>query len=286
MRMRSPGERVFAALNYTFFVAVGVAMIYPFWYVIMFSLSGTTDFASAYVVPLQPTLDTYRRVLSYGRVFDGYRNSFVVVAGGTGISMTLTTLLAFALSRRGVPLRKLVLSFVVFTMLFNGGMIPTYLIVRSYGMVNTLWALILPQSVIVYNMFIMMRFFANIPDSLIEAAVIDGYNDFQVLLRIVLPLSRAVLAAVSLFYAVFYWNAFLPGLIYLNDVSKYPIQTYLFTMIKSEEAAMNQGADIIATLPEGLKMATAFLTVFPILLLYPFLQKHFISGVMLGSVKG
>jgi putative aldouronate transport system permease protein len=284
--MRSTGERVFSVINYGFFAIVGLIMVYPFWYVTMFALSGRIDLSSMYLWPLEPTLATFRRVISFGRVFDGYRNSLIVVGVGTAISMALTTLTAFPLSRKDMPYRRLFTGFVIFTMLFNGGMIPTYLVVRSYGLVNTLWALMLPQSVIVYNLLIMTRFFANIPDSLIEAAVIDGYNDFRILLSIVIPLSHAVLAAIALFYAVFYWNAFLPGLIYLNDAAKYPIQTYLYAMIKSSESTVEQGQDVIGALPESLKMATAFLTIVPILLVYPFLQKYFISGVMLGSVKG
>lgn len=285
MKRMTSGERAFSVFNHVFFVSLALLMIYPFWYVLMLSLSGLVDLSSPYLVPLKPTAAAYVRVLSLGRALAGYRNSAIVVLAGTGISMTLTTLMAFPLSRRTMPFRRAVLWVATFTMLFNGGMIPTYLVVRAYGLLNTLWALFLPQAVSVYNLLIMMRFFMNLPDSLIEAAVMDGYNDFQMLLTLVVPLSRAVLAAVGLFYAVAYWNAFFPALIYLTDVTKYPIQTYLYTIVKDAQAAFERGPHLISELPEPFQMATAILTMLPIILVYPFLQRHFISGIMLGSIK-
>lgn len=282
---KTTGDKLFAAVNYTFFALLCLTMIYPLWYILMFSFSSEANFRSFYLLPEGFTLDVYAKVFEDGRVFTGFRNSVVIVAIGTAISMTLTVFAAFPISRRSMFGRKAVTTFIVFTMIFNGGIIPTYLVVRAYGMVNTLWALMLPQAVIVYNLLIMRSFFANIPDSLIESAHIDGYNDIGILFRIVLPLSKAVLAAVGLFYAVFIWNGFLPGLIYINDADKLPLQTVLYNIVKAQQAT-DAGSNVLAMLPESIKMATAFLTVLPILLVYPFLQKHFVKGVLLGSVKG
>lgn len=278
-------DKVFAAVNYLFFGLLCLTMIYPLWYILMFSFSSEANFRSFYLLPQGFTWDVYEQVFEDGRVFSGFRNSVIIVTIGTAISMTLTIFAAFPISQRYMYGRKFVTTFILFTMIFNGGIIPTYLVVRSYGMVNTLWALILPQAVIVYNLLIMRSFFANIPTSLIESAYIDGYNDIGILFRIVLPLSKAVIAAVGLFYAVFIWNGFLPGLIYINDADKLPLQTVLYNIVKASQVT-DAGSNVLAMMPEAIKMATAFLTVLPILLVYPLLQKHFVKGVLLGSIKG
>lgn len=279
------GEKAFRVANGIFFVIVAVTMLYPLWYILMFSLSESHELSSLYLWPNGLSLRSYETIFREGLVVTGFRNSVVVVAAGTAISMALTILAAYPLSRRSFFGRKQFMAFVLFTMIFNGGMIPTYLVVRSVGMVNTLWALFMPKAIIVYNLLIMIRFFANIPDSLIESAYIDGANDGWILFRVILPLSTAVLAAIGLFYAVFNWNAYLPGLIYINDAVKKPLQTLLYEIVKGSES-FEHTTDTIGILPESIKMATAFVTVVPILVVYPFLQKYFVKGVMLGSVKG
>jgi ABC-type glycerol-3-phosphate transport system permease component len=207
----------------------------------------------------------------------------IVTAGGTSIAMVLTTLTAFALCRRDLPGRKIFMRLIIFTMIFNGGIIPTYIVIRGYGMINTLWALILPSSISVYNLIIMMRFFRQIPESLLEAAFIDGHNDFSIFTKVVLPLSKPILATITLFYAVSYWNAFLPGLIYIHTRALQPIQVVLYNMVKVQ---IDTDVDsLMALMREPMKMAVAVAAIVPILILYPFLQRYFISGVMIGSVK-
>jgi putative aldouronate transport system permease protein len=282
---QTTGEKIFSAINYLLFGLLCLTMVYPLWYILMYSFSSEANYQSFYLLPEGFTLDVYAKVFEDGRVFSGFGNSVIIVTVGTAISMMLTIFAAFPISQRYLYGRRLVTTFFVFTMIFNGGIIPTYLVVRAYGMVDTLWALMLPQAVIVYNLLIMTRFFAGIPESLIESAYIDGYNDIGILFKIVLPLSGAVLAAVGLFYAVFIWNGFLPGLIYINDPKKLPLQTVLYKIVKAQ-VATEMGSNILAMMPEAIKMATAFLTVLPILLVYPFLQKYFMKGVMLGSIKG
>jgi putative aldouronate transport system permease protein len=282
---QTTGYRVFTVFNYTFFVLLGATMVYPLWYMLMLSLSSEYAVSTLYLWPQGFTLDVYRQIIEAGNVFVGYRNSFIIVTLGTFISLTVTVFAGYALSRRWLYGRRVISTLIVFTMLFNGGIIPTFLVVRSYGMVDTLWALMLPTAVNVYNLLIMTRFLANIPDSLVESAYIDGYNDIAILFAIIIPLSKAALAVVGLFYAVFTWNAFFPGLIYINDNNKYPLQTILYLLVKSS-VSMEQDSSVLSALPESIKMATAFMTMVPIMLVYPFIQKHFVKGVMIGSIKG
>jgi putative aldouronate transport system permease protein len=282
---RSAGEKAFEAVNYAFFFLIALVMIYPLWYVLMYSFSAEADYQSLYLLPKGLSFQPYVEVFKDGRVFHSLRNSLFIVTAGTAISMVLTIFAAFPLSRSSMWGRKYITAFIVFTMLFDGGLIPTYLVVRSYGLVNTLWSLFLPQAVIVYNLLIMTRFFANMPASLIESAHMDGANDITVLFRLVLPLSKAVLSAVGLFYAVFIWNGYLPGLIYIQDAAKLPVQTMLYLIVKSADTMQSSGTSRGLVL-EAFKMAAAAITVLPILLVYPFLQKHFVKGVLLGSIKG
>jgi ABC-type glycerol-3-phosphate transport system permease component len=259
-------------------------MIYPFWYVLMYSLSGDVNVTTSgtFLFPQGFTLNAYRFILQSGHVLYGYRNSILVAGGGTLISMILTTISAYALSRRELPGRKIFMGIIIFTMIFNGGMIPTYLTIRNYGLINTLWALMLPTAISVYNLIIMIRFFKQIPESLLEAAYIDGHNDPSIFALIVLPLSKPILATITLFYAVSLWNAFLPGILYINTRNLQPIQVVLYNMVKVQ---IEDADTLTALMREPMKMATTVLAVLPILLLYPFLQRYFISGVMMGSVK-
>ena len=174
----------------------------------------------------------------------------------------------------------------MFTMLFSGGMIPTYMVVRRLGLVDTLWALILPNAFSVYYMLIMIRFFKSIPSSLIESAKIDGCNEIYILFKIIIPVSTAVFAAIGLFSAVGYWNEYLSGVIYINHIEKSPIQVVLYGMLKQNLMASQLGHENKQMTPETVKMCTVIVALLPILMVYPFIQKHFMKGVMLGAVKG
>jgi putative aldouronate transport system permease protein len=274
----------FNVINYSLFIILSIVMLYPFWYVLMYSLSGNVNVTTsgAFILPHGFTLDAYRYIFKNETVFYGYRNSLFVAGAGTAISLTLTAITAYPLCRRYLPGRKIIMGIIVFTMIFNGGMIPTYIIVKTYGLINTLWALILPASISVYNLIIMIRFFKQIPDSLFEAAFIDGHSELSVFFRIVLPLSKPVLATITLFYAVAFWNAYLPGVLYINSRNLQPIQVVLYNMVKVK---IEDADTLMALMREPMKMAVAVLAIVPILILYPFLQRYFISGVMIGSVK-
>jgi putative aldouronate transport system permease protein len=275
---------LFSVFNYTFFVALAIVMFYPFWHVFMYSLSASVNVKSSglFLLPRGFTLNAYRFLFDSDTIFNGYRTSLTVVTIGTAISLALTSLTAYPLCRGDLPGRRTIMGGILFTMIFHGGIIPTYVAITSYGLINTVWALILPTSVSVYNLVIMIRFFRGIPESLIDAAYIDGHNDLSIYARIVLPLSKPILATITLFYAVSYWNAFLPGIIYINSMSLQPIQVVLYNMVKVQ---IVEGDNLMALLREPMKMAVAVLAIIPILMLYPFLQRYFIAGVTAGSIK-
>ena len=222
----------------------------------------------------------------------GYLNTFIYTTVGTSINLLLTTMGAYALSRKNLYGRNVITAILIFTMFFSGGMIPTYLVVKSLHMLNTIWAMVIPGAISVYNLIIMRTFFqTSIPDELEEAAHIDGCSNIQTLIRIVLPLSTPILAVMVLFYAVSHWNTFFDGLIYLTDRNKFPLQ-----LILREILIQNRVADMDSTLEEsliqqaiaveGLKYALVVVANLPVLIMYPFVQKYFVKGVMIGSLKG
>ena len=286
---------IFTVLNYFLFLIIGIIMVYPFWYVVMYSLSdpSQSSLSSLYLWPQGFTLESYKYALSKEILFTGFFNSVFLTVVGTLVNVVLTVLLnmvfsvvaAYVLSRKRLIGRKVFLSAILFTMLFSGGLIPTYLVIKEFGLLDSIWSLIVSLAVNVYNLLILTKFFKSIPESLIEAAKIDGCGDFKTLVKIVLPLSKASLATVSLFYAVQHWNEFLRSTIYINTDSKWPLQVVLRNIIDMVANDLNSGGEVFMN-PENFKMATIVITVLPIICVYPFLQKHFTQGVMMGSVKG
>ena len=277
----------FTVLYYLLFIVIGIIMVYPFWYVVMYSFSDPTQssLSSLYLLPQGFTLESYKYAFSKKILFTGFFNSVFLTVVGTCVNMLLTICLAYPLSRDKLPGKKYFSAFVVFPMLFNGGMIPTYLVIKQFGLMDSLWSLIASLAINVYNLLILSKFFKSIPESLIEAAKIDGCGDVMTLVKIILPLSKASLATISLFYAVQHWNEFLRATIYINTDSKWPLQVVLRNIIDMVANDLNSGGEVFMN-PENFKMATIVITVFPIICVYPFLQKHFTQGVMMGSVKG
>ena len=277
----------FTVLNYLLFIVIGIIMVYPFWYVVMYSFSDPTQssLSRLYLLPQGFTLESYKYAFSKKILFTGFFNSVFLTVVGTCVNMLLTICLAYPLSRDKLPGKKYFSAFVVFPMLFNGGMIPTYLVIKQFGLMDSLWSLIASLAINVYNLLILSKFFKSIPESLIEAAKIDGCGDVMTLVKIILPLSKASLATISLFYAVQHWNEFLRATIYINTDSKWPLQVVLRNIIDMVANDLNSGGEVFMN-PENFKMATIVITVFPIICVYPFLQKHFTQGVMMGSVKG
>lgn len=280
---------LFSIFNYTFFVLIGILMIYPLWYVIMYSFSDPNlpSLNGLYLWPPKFSLITYKYMISQPTIYRSILVSVFVTVVGTIISVMTTALAAYPLSKENLFGRKSIFAYFLFTMLFSGGMVPTYLVVRSLGLINSLWALILPGSVSVYHMLIMIKFFKGIPVSLFESARIDGANEIYIFFKIVIPLSTAVFAAIGLFTAVGYWNNYISAALYITSIEKYPLQMVIYGMLTTNiNAATVMGAKKTTVTPMALKMAAVVISLVPILMVYPFLQKYFMTGVMLGSVKG
>ena len=236
----------FTVLNYLLFIVIGIIMVYPFWYVVMYSFSDPTQssLSSLYLLPQGFTLESYKYAFSKKILFTGFFNSVFLTVVGTCVNMLLTICLAYPLSRDKLPGKKYFSAFVVFPMLFNGGMIPTYLVIKQFGLMDSLWSLIASLAINVYNLLILSKFFKSIPESLIEAAKIDGCGDVMTLVKIILPLSKASLATISLFYAVQHWNEFLRATIYINTDSKWPLQVVLRNIIDMVANDLNSGGEV------------------------------------------
>ncbi|WP_413237995.1 carbohydrate ABC transporter permease [Paenibacillus sp. 1P07SE] len=267
---------------------ISITMLYPFIYMLAVSLSSDYHVMRGDVTiwPKGWTLKSYRLVLEDSRIFTAYLNTFIYVSLGTVIALVTTAMGAYALGKRGMVMHKPLTLMVIFTMLFNGGMIPTFLVVQELGLIDTIWAMVLPGAVSVWNLIIMRTFFANIPKELEESGKIDGLNEIGIFTKIVLPLSKPALATIGLFYAVALWNNFYMALLYLRTESMFPLQVILRNIVLAGEFdGGGVGGDEVIV-EESLKYATILVSTLPILLLYPFLQKYFVKGAMIGSVKG
>ncbi|MDE0447645.1 MAG: carbohydrate ABC transporter permease [Spirochaetaceae bacterium] len=291
----SAPDRVFDAVNLTILTLVLAALVYPLYFVLISSISEPSLVNTGKVTwyPRGLTLQGYTRVFRDPNILIGYRNTFLYTGVGTALNVTLTVLAGYALSRRDFKGRNLISAFVVFTMLFNGGLIPLYLLVRNLGLLNTIGAMVLPTAVNVVNLIIARTFFATtIPDELLEAARVDGCGTARFFFQIVLPISPAIIAVEVLFYGVFHWNAFFEALIFLNDPDKYPLQMVLRDiLLRARLSEMMFTGDPrefaeIQMLAELIKFSAIVVASAPILLLYPFLQRYFMTGVMIGSLKG
>jgi len=286
------GEKAFSVLNYLFFTVLMIVMIYPFWYMVMGSLSDPIYVADGgfFLKPAGFSLSAYEAVLKNVSILTGFRVTFISTVGGTAIGTFLTATTAYAISKRRLRGRMVFAFLVLFTMLFNGGLVPSYLLIKELNMINTYWALILPAAIGAWNIFVMQSFFRGIPEELEEAAKMDGANDLTVFFRIVLPLSKAVLATIGLFIAVWYWNDFFSSVLYSTDKEMWQLQMVLKDLISNTSNAIAQAGISISYQSEvnefTIKMASIIVSSVPILLVYPFLQKHFVKGALIGSVKG
>ena len=295
MKIKNPMEdRILYFVVYTVIILFLLVILYPIIFIISasFSEGSEVQLGRVYLWPVKPTLEGYRAVFSHRNIMTGYRNTILYTLGGTLINVVVTVLCAYPLSRRDMPIRSFFVFLFVFTMFFGGGLIPTYLLVNSLGMVNTFWALLIPGAMSVYNMIITRTFFQNgVPHELLEASQIDGCSDARYFFSILLPLSQAVISVISLYYAVAHWNSYFSALIYIRDKQLQPLQLILRSILLSTRVSLNEFED--PDLLEG-KIGLEFLVKFalivvssaPIMCLYPFVQKFFAKGVMLGSVKG
>ncbi len=304
IRKESPGERVFDFFNIVFLVVVSVVAIYPLWHVVCASFSdpgivakstGTILFPKNATGGLGATWSAYAQMLTHPLIVTAYINSIGIVVVGTILNVILTAICAYVLSREGVMLKKPFTLFIMFTMFFTGGMIPSYIVnTQILGLNDTYLALILPGAISVYNMIIMRTNFESIPASLDEAARLDGAGHMRILFQIVIPLSKAIIAVMVLYYAVGHWNSWFQASLYIRTASKKPLQLVLREiLIQNDTSSMTSstsgtaaGQADQAEIGETLKYATIVFATVPILCVYPFLQKHFTKGVMVGAVKG
>jgi putative aldouronate transport system permease protein len=280
-----------AVLLYFFMILLTFICLYPFLNVLAYSFSGYNAVLSRRVTffPIDFNLDAYEQILGRTQIWIAMRTTVLVTLMGTFTSLVLTVIAAYVLSRRDLPGKKAITILILFTMYFSGGMIPTFIVVKGIGLYDTLGSLFLPQAISVFNFIVMRTFFSNLPRSLEESAEIDGASDLQILTRIILPVSLSILATIGLFYAVGYWNTYFDALLYIQDPDKYTLQLRLRSLLFGEELNnSNAYLEGIGTqvMTQSLKMATVAVSAIPILIVYPWLQRYFVKGVMLGSLKG
>lgn len=282
-------DHIFAGAAYLLTGIMAVACLYPMWHVVMASFSDPIELmrhSGVILKPLGHSLEGYRVVLQNPNIPKSYFNTIFYVLAGTSINMLLTTMGAYALSRKGFLFRRTLTLLIVFTMYFNAGLVPNFLLVKGLGMYNSILALLLPGAISTWNLIVMKTAFQSIPVSLEESARLDGANDFTILFRIFLPLSKATVAVMILFYAVGHWSSWFHAMLYLRDRAKFPLQLIMREILISNSANGNASADSdVMFLQEVVKYATIVVSTVPILFIYPFAQKYFMAGVMMGSVK-
>ncbi|HBU84398.1 MAG TPA: carbohydrate ABC transporter permease [Paenibacillus sp.] len=294
MLVESRGDRIFNLVNHFLLIIITLIVIYPLVFVLSASFSDPQAVlrGEMFLWPKGINLHSYEKIFQNKDILRGYTNTLIYTSVGTLINLVMTILAAYPLSRKDFIGRNAIMALFVFTMFFSGGLIPTYMLIKNLGMLNTLWVMIIPNAVSIWNIIIMRTFFQqSIPHELHEAATIDGCSNIQTLTRIILPLSMPIIAVTILFYAVGHWNAFFNAMLYLSDKNKFPLQLILREiliqgqtndMVKmSTESAIKQQREV-----EGIKYAVLVVANIPVLMLYPFLQRYFVKGVMIGAIKG
>lgn len=288
-------DKIVYTLNYIMLIAFLIIVLYPFVYIVSCSFSSGQALISGKVtlLPVDPTLEGYKAILEYKDIWTGFANSFLYTISGTFVGLTLTILAAYPLSRFSLVGRRPLMMLFLFTMLFNGGLVPNYMLVLSLGLLNTAWAIILPTALSAYNVIVARTFFINtIPNELHESAELDGCGEFRFLISIVLPLSKAIMAVLVLWIAIGFWNSYFNPMIYLNDKGKFPLQLILREILLMANVDFTKAAANPELyyknqqLSEILRYGTIIISALPLMILYPFIQKYFVQGVMIGSVKG
>lgn len=287
------GEKIFEVFNYIFLTLLAATFLIPFLNVLASSFVSEKEIIERgfVLIPREPDFTAYKLLLGKGSVLiNAYKVTIFRVVVGTFLNLIVTAMFAYPLSKKDLPGRSFFITMVFITMLIGGGLIPTYMVVKELKLINSLWALIIPSLMSAWNMLIMRNFFYTIPDSLEESAMIDGATPFQILIRIIIPVSLPVFATIGLFYAVGHWNAWFDAVIYLNDTNKYPVQVVLrnFVLTMTDyELELEQSTGIAAKPPAvTIRAAIIIVSTLPILCIYPFIQKYFVTGIMVGSIKG
>ena len=292
-KRKKRSKKIISRSDMIFYIITGIiitlffiVVLYPILFVLAasFSSGDAVSAGKVFLWPVEFSLDGYKTVFNDRDVLVGFRNSLIYMVVGTAINVALTMCAAYALTRVELPGINKIMFLFTFTMFFGGGMIPNYILVRSLHIMNTMWAIVLPPAISTYNMIVMRTSFQAIPDSLVESAYLDGANDITIFSKIVLPLSKPIIATMTLYYAVYHWNSYFPSMLYLNDQKKYPVQVVMRDIvIQGDTSEITGSVNIIAT---NYKYAVIIISIVPILLVYPLLQKYFTKGVMVGAVKG
>ena len=291
MQDRSLGSRAFDAVNIALLALFALVTLIPFIHVIASSFASVAEYnrKAFLLVPTEFSLSAYRYIFTTNALPRSLGNTVFITAAGTAFSMIMTTLLAYPLSRRRLHFKKTVMFLIVFTMIFQGGMIPDYLVVKELGLLNSFASLLIPRAIIAFYLIILINYFRGIPEEIEESAKMDGCGDLTLLARIMAPLALPAMATLILFYAVFQWNTYLHAILYINDTDKWPIQVLLRQIVMISQAGFVEQGSVegeSSIPPETVKMAVITVATAPILVVYPFLQKHFAKGALVGSVKG
>lgn len=287
-------DRIFHTVNLLIMLVIGVLTLYPLYYIVLASITNpvVVNTGKLLLFPEKIYLEGYKTVFEYKQLFTGFRNSILYTVVGTSINLILTIPGAYALSRKDFKGRNAIMFLFTFTMFFSGGMIPTYMLVNNLHMIDTIWAMVIPGALSVYNLIVVKTFFqTNIPDELLEAAQMDGCSDFKFFFWIALKISGAIIAVMVLFYAVAQWNSYFSAIMYLNSRSRMPLQAVLRDLLILNTVTNEIPIDATETVDrmmraDQLKYCVIIISTVPMLILYPFIQKHFTKGVMVGSIKG
>ncbi|MCM3173198.1 carbohydrate ABC transporter permease [Paenibacillus sp. MER 99-2] len=288
------GTEKMTFLDYIIFailLVLALMILIPFWNVIMISFATQKEYAENpfLMFPKEFTLDSYRALFADGSIISGYKNTLILLVIGLPLSLFLTTSMAYGLSRNNFPFKKFLFFLVLFTMIFNGGIVPLYLIMKSLHLTGTLWSVILAGSFSAFNMILMMNYFYTLPESLMESARLDGAGEWRILFSVVLPLATPIIATITLFYGVAYWNSWYDAMIFLRKADQLPLQNVLRTIIVTSQTNASNASSVDATqvsnFSMGMKMAAVFVTMVPIMCFFPMLQKHFAKGVLTGAIK-
>ncbi|MBP3963093.1 carbohydrate ABC transporter permease [Paenibacillus lignilyticus] len=285
--VKSTNDRIADTVVFLILLACGLAAVFPLLYVLSVSLTPFSEVlrnGGFILVPRSITFDAYRKLIMESNIPRAFGVTVLITVIGTILNMIITSLMAYPLSRKQLPGRNLFLMMVVFTLLFSGGIIPTYLVVKSIGLLDSIWAMILPNLVWSFNVLIMKSFYESLPEELFESARMDGAKEFRILLQIVVPLSVPVTLTIGLFYMVGHWNEFFQAIMYVTDRNLFPLQVVVREILIQTQQPLENADNM--TPSETLQMASVILASLPIIMVYPFMQKHFTKGMLLGSVKG
>ncbi|MEH7548212.1 carbohydrate ABC transporter permease [Neobacillus vireti] len=293
-KIKSKEDKIFDTINFIFLTLICLAVLYPLYFVVIASISNPDLVynGSVWLLPKEITFEGYKRIFSDSKIWLGYKNTIIYTVLGTAVQLSLTLMAAYALSRKDLYGKSFFMLMILFTMFFSGGLIPTYLVVKDLGMLNTMWAMIIPKAIAVWNLIVARSFFeSSIPNELLEAGKIDGCSNTRFFLKIVLPLSKPIIAVMVLFYAVGNWNSYFDALIYLNDESLYPLQLILRNILIQNQLSVQMLSDLdnLAAqqhVGEIIKYGVIIVAAIPLLIVYPFVQKYFVKGVLIGGVKG